>query len=115
MTDPERPTLEELRTIDLFDELVADMGQIEFSLLLRGVVQGLVVEAGRVEPILRQTAPTWMGAITVLTETGYAGELRAVTDVRIAAVTAEDFTRLMLGQRPVFRRVMRAIRPVAAR
>jgi signal transduction histidine kinase len=138
MSEPERPTLEELRTIDLFDELddeqltrwrevaeirelpadtvVAAAGQIvEFMLLLRGVVQGLVVEAGRVEPITRQTAPTWMGAITVLTETGYAGEMRAVTDVRVAAIGAEDFTRLVTSQRPVFRRVMRAIRPVAAR
>ena len=84
-------------------------------LLLRGVVQGLVVEAGRVEPITRQTAPTWMGAITVLTETGYAGEMRAVTDVRVAAIGAEDFTQLVTSQRPVFRRVMRAIRPVATR
>ena len=138
MSEPERPTLEELRRIDLFDELddeqlarwrdaaeirelpadalVADAGQTaEFTLLLRGVVQGLVTEAGRVEPILRQTAPTWMGAITVLTETGYAGEMRAVTDVRIAVVAAEDFTQLVLTQRPVFRRVMRAVRPVATR
>ena len=138
MSEPERPTLEELRAIDLFDELddqqlarwldtaeirelradalVTDAGQTaEFMLLLRGVVQGLVVEAGRVEPITRQTAPTWMGAITVLTETGYAGEMRAVTDVRVAVLAAEDFTRLVLDQRPVFRRVMRAIRPVATR
>jgi len=138
MSEPERPTLEELRTIDLFDELddgqlarwreaseirelppdalVAEAGQTaEFMLLLRGVVQGLVVEAGRVEPITRQTAPTWMGAITVLTETGYAGEMRAVTDVRVAAIAAEDFTQLVTSQRPVFRRVMRAIRPVATR
>ncbi len=138
MTEPERPTLEELRTVDLFDELddeqlerwrevseirdlpadavVAEAGQTaEFMLLFRGVVQGLVVEAGRVEPITRQTAPTWMGAITVLTETGYAGEMRAVTDVRIAGIAAEDFTRLVTSQRPVFRRVMRAIRPVATR
>ena len=138
MSEPERPTLEELRTVDLFDELddeqlarwrevseirelpadavVAEAGQTaEFMLLFRGVVQGLVVEAGRVEPITRQTAPTWMGAITVLTETGYAGEMRAVTDVRIAGIAAEDFTRLVTSQRPVFRRVMRAIRPVATR
>ncbi len=138
MSEPERPTLEELRTVDLFEELddeqverwrdvavirelpadglVAEAGQtVEFMLLLRGVVQGLVVEAGRVEPITRQTAPTWMGAITVLTETGYAGEMRAVTDVRVAAIGAEDFTQLVTSQRPVFRRVMRAIRPVATR
>jgi signal transduction histidine kinase len=140
MSEPERPTLEELRTIDLFDELddeqlarwreVAEIRELppdalvaeadraanpEFILLLRGVVQGLVTEAGRVEPILRQTAPTWMGAINVLTETGVGGELRTVTDVRIAVLSAEEFTELVLSQRPVFRRVMRAVRPVATR
>jgi signal transduction histidine kinase len=140
MNEPERPTLEELRTIDLFDELdddqlgrwrevaairelpadalVSDPGEASpaaFMLLLRGVVQGLVTEAGRVEPITRQTAPTWMGAISVLTETRVGGEMRAVTDVRLAVVAAEDFTRLVTSQRPVFRRVMRAVRPVATR
>jgi len=140
MSEPDRPTLEELRTIDLFDELddeqlarwrelaeirelppdapVAEAGQAspaEFILLLRGVVQGLVTEAGRVEPIIRQEAPTWMGAISVLTETSVGGELRTVTGVRIAVLSAEDFTGLVLAQRPVFRRVMRAVRPVATR
>jgi signal transduction histidine kinase len=140
MSQPERPTLEELRTIDLFDELddeqlarwreVAEVRELppdgvvseagnastaEFVLLLEGVVQGLVVEAGRVEPVTRQVAPTWMGAISVLTETGYAGEMRAMTDVRIAAIGAADFIDLVLSQRPVHRRVMRAIRPVATR
>ena len=137
---PERPTLEELRGIDLFDELdeeqlklwqevavireepadtvIAEPGEGSsgaFLLLLEGVVQGLVVEAGRVEPVMRQVAPTWMGAITVLTETGFAGQMRAETDVRMAVVDAEDFTRLVLSQRPVHRRIMRAIRPVATR
>ena len=140
MTDPERPSLEELRTIDLFDELddeelalwrevavileapadtvIAEPGQRsanQFLLLLKGVIQGLVVEAGRVEPVTRQVAPTWMGAITVLTETGFAGQMRAVTDVRLAVIEGDDFTSLVLSQRPVHRRVMRAIRPVATR
>jgi signal transduction histidine kinase len=135
-----RPTVDELRPIDLFDDLddeqlerwreaaeirelppdaiVSQAGEpaaAEFVLLLRGVVQGLVVEAGRVEPVTRQYAPTWMGAISVLTETGYVGEMRAVTDVRIAVIGAEEFTDLVVSQRPVFRRVMRAIRPVTAR
>jgi signal transduction histidine kinase len=56
-----------------------------------------------------------MGAITVLTDTGYPGEMRAVSDVRLAAIAADDFIALVLAQRPVFHRVMRAIRPVAAR
>jgi signal transduction histidine kinase len=140
VSDPDRPTLEELRTIDLFEELdddqlerwrevseirelpadalVADAGQATppaFMLLLRGVVQGLITEAGRVEPITRQAAPTWMGAISVLTDTHIGGEMRAVSDVRLAVVDAEDFTQLVTSQRPVFRRVMRAVRPVATR
>jgi len=139
MSEPERPTLEELRRIDLFDELddeqlelwrsVAVIRELpaesilagrgptspEFTLLLEGTVQGLVVEAGRIEPVMRQEAPTWMGAISVLTETGFSGKLLAETNVRLAIVGAEDFIRLVMSQRPVHRRVMRAIRPVAAR
>ena len=97
MTAPERPTLGELRGIDLFDEL--DDGQLALwqnvavirerppdavlagahapdagvFLLLKGVVQGLIFEAGRLEQVARQVAPTWMGAITTMTETGFAG------------------------------------------
>ncbi|HEV3053784.1 MAG TPA: ATP-binding protein [Solirubrobacteraceae bacterium] len=140
MSEPERPTLAELRTIDLFDEIsddeverwraVAEIreapagtviseagpgGASEFILLLDGIVQGLVVEAGRVEPVTRQVAPTWMGAIPVLTETGFAGQMVADTDVRLAVVGAEDFIQLILSERPVHRKVMRAIRPVASR
>jgi signal transduction histidine kinase len=140
MTDPQRPTLAELRQIDLFDDLddeqlvrwqaVAEIRHVpaggvvaealqgrdaEFMLLLEGVVQGLVTEAGRVEPVTRQVAPTWMGAITVLTETGFGGEMRADTDARVAAISGEDFIDLISSQRAVFRKVMRAVRPVAAR
>jgi signal transduction histidine kinase len=135
----EHPTLEELRMIDLFDEIdddqlarwqevavireapagavVAEAGDSirNFLLLLQGVVQGLIVEAGRVEPVTRQVAPTWMGAISVLTETGFAGKMVADTEVRLAVIEGEDFIRLMVSERPVFRKVMRAIRPVASR
>jgi nitrogen-specific signal transduction histidine kinase len=139
-SEPERATLAELRTIDLFDEIsdeeverwrevavireapagavIAEAGPAstsEFILLLQGVVQGLVVEAGRIEPVTRQVAPTWMGAISVLTETGFAGQMVAETDVRLAIVGAEDFIRLIVSERPVHRKVMRAIRPVASR
>jgi signal transduction histidine kinase len=139
MTEPERPTLDELRRIDLFDELddeqlalwqgvatirelpadtvVAEAHQssVGVFLLLEGVVQGLVFEAGRLEQVTRQVAPTWMGAITTLTETGFASQMRAETDVRLAAIDGEDFTRLALSQRSVHRRVMRAVRIVSTR
>jgi signal transduction histidine kinase len=139
MTEPERPTLEELRRIDLFDDLddqelapwrdVAAIRRVPpetvvaksrdasagVFLLLEGVIQGTIFEAGRLEPITRQVAPTWLGAITAMTETGFAGEMRAVTDVRMAVIGPEDFVGLALTQRSVHRRVMRAIRTVSAR
>jgi signal transduction histidine kinase len=138
MTAPERPTLADLRRIDLFDDLdetelalwrdVAEIREIPADtivakphepsgmfLLLEGTIQGLVFEAGRLEPVTRQVAPTWMGAITVLTETGFAGEMRAITDVRMAVIAPDDFTQLVLSQRPVHRRVMQAVRTVSAR
>jgi signal transduction histidine kinase len=139
MSSTQHPTLEELRRIDLFDELDdADLALWqpiavirEFApeevvaeardasagvfLLLSGTIQGLVFESGRLEPVTRQVAPTWMGAITAMTETGFAGEMRAVTDVRLAAITPADFTALALTQRSVHRRVMRAVRTVSAR
>ena len=41
--------------------------------------------------------------------------MRAVTDVRMAAIAPDDFTDLVLTQRAVHRRVMRAVRTVSAR
>jgi signal transduction histidine kinase len=139
MTEAERPTLEELRRIDLFDDLddeqlalwqqvavirnakadevVAEAGDVAAGvfLLFDGIIHGLIFESGRLEPVTRQVAPTWMGAITAMTETGYAGEMRAVTDVQLAVIAPDDFTDLALTQRSVHRRVMRAIRTVSAR
>ncbi|QEC48005.1 hypothetical protein FSW04_10775 [Baekduia soli] len=85
-------TLADLRRIDLFDGLddaeladwvavatvreiavgdeVAEQGVTPagVQLLLEGTVQTFVVNQGRLEPIGHQEAPTWMGAIAVLTE-----------------------------------------------
>jgi len=138
-TDPDRPTIEELRQIDLFDDLdddqLADWQRITeirevkadrivaeakdadagVFLLLDGEVQGLVFEAGRLEPVTRQHAPTWMGAITAMTERGFAGEMRAVSDARLGRISPEDFTQMTLAYPAVHRRVMRAIPIVSAR
>jgi signal transduction histidine kinase len=137
--DVERPTLEDLRRIDLFDELseaelepwreiavmkefktdtvVAEAGDASAGvfLLLEGELQGLVFESGRLEPVVHQVAPTWIGAITAMTETGFAGEMRATTDVRMAMIAPEDFRRLAMTQRSVHRKVMQAVRTVSTR
>jgi signal transduction histidine kinase len=133
------PSLEELRGIDLFDELddeqlarwaaVAEIveyraGEViyeapnpnrKFLMLLDGVIQVLAIDADRLQPVSTQSAPTWLGAIPVLTETPMAGRLQAESDVRVAAVEPEDFIELALSQRSVHRRVMRQVRPMANR
>ena len=92
MTQSERATgsatsVQELRAVDLFDDLsdaelaewvaLASVRQLEpgeviaeqaeeppgLQLLLEGDAQTLMFEHGRPEPVGRQHAPTWMGAI----------------------------------------------------
>jgi signal transduction histidine kinase len=133
------PTVEDLRRIDLFDDLddselarwaeVAVIHEVEpgtviseanetpegVVLLLEGTVQGVIVERGRIEPVTRQLAPTWMGAIPVITETPFGGRMVAVSAVRFALVPADEFVELAMSQRAVHRRVMRQVRPLAAR
>lgn len=133
------PAASELRGVDLFDELSdADLEQwasaavvrelaagdilVEqgddpkhFYLLLDGVMQALIVENGRLEPVGRHVAPTWMGAIPVLTEGELGVRMQAETDARLAAIAAEPFIDLVFAFRPVHRRILRQVRPVVSR
>jgi signal transduction histidine kinase len=134
------PTIEQLRTIDLFDGLpddeleqfatAAELRQFEpgvtiaqqgeraqaFYLLLAGSLEMIAIDSdGRQEPVGEQTAPTWIGAIAVVTG-GLSGiGMRTLTEVTIATIEAEPFTQLVLAHRPVFDRVMRQVRPVVGR
>jgi signal transduction histidine kinase len=133
------PAPEELRGVDLFEELSdADLerwaaaaevrevaaGEIvveqgaraeQFVLLLDGVIQAISVEEGRAEPVGRHIAPTWMGAIPVLTEGDVGVRMQAETDVRVAVIPAEPFVELVLEYRTVHRRILRQVRPVMNR
>jgi signal transduction histidine kinase len=133
------PSIEQLRTIDLFDGLddaqlgewaaaaetrdVAAgevlVGQDEPSrglwLLLEGTVESLVVADGRSERIGHQEAPTWMGAIAALTEAPVGVEIRAATGGRVALVPPERFVELALATPSVHRRVMQRVGPVLSR
>jgi signal transduction histidine kinase len=132
-------TLEELRTVDLFDELdddelaqwvaVARMSHVApgeiiveqgdeppgLQLLLEGEAQALIVEEGRTEPVGRQRAPTWMGAIAVLTGRPSAVRMQAQTACRVALVASEDLRRLAFAQPAINRRVMQQVAPVTSR
>ncbi len=133
-------TVAQLRPIDLFDELddaalepwaqatevrevaagevIVDQGDpaAGFQLVLEGVVEAFVVEGdGRLEPVRAHVAPTWMGAIAILTESPVGVRMQAETDCVMGVIADEDFIRLTLSSLPVHRRIMRQVRPVVSR
>jgi signal transduction histidine kinase len=132
-------TLEELRTIDLFDDLsdeelaewlalartrnvapgevISEQGEEPrgLQLLLEGEAQSLIVGEGRSEQVGTQHAPTWMGAIAALTGNPSSVRMQARTPCRLALVGPEDFRRLALAQPAVNQRVMRQVAPIASR
>src|ERR1700742_2589744 len=103
-------TLQELRTIDLFEELsdaqlaewipvahtylapaghvIAEQGEENrgMQLLLRGDAQASIVDGASSEPVGRHKAPTWMGAIATLTGGSLGVRMRAESDCRMALI-----------------------------
>jgi len=132
-------TLAELRAVDLFDDIddeqlaewvaVAGAESLEpgdlifeqgvepagLKLLLEGEAIVVLVEGERTEPVGRQFAPTWMGAIAVLTGGPLGVRMKAETPCRVALVKADDFRRLAFSQPAVHRRVMQQVAPVMSR
>lgn len=132
-------TLEELRTVDLFEDLdddelalwvavahprhvapgevIAEQGEESpgLQLLLEGEAQALIIDGGRTEPVGRHRAPTWMGAISVLTEHSLGVRMQAATACRLAIVAPEDFRRLAFAQTAVNQRVVQQVVPVTSR
>jgi signal transduction histidine kinase len=132
-------TAEELRAIDLFDDLddgelaqwvavarprqlaagdvIAEQGEEPsgLQLLLEGQAQALMLDHGRSEPVGRQRAPTWMGAIAILTGGPLGVRMQAETPCRLAVVDADDFRRLAFAQPSIHRRVMQQVAPVTSR
>jgi signal transduction histidine kinase len=132
-------TIEDLRPLDLFTELddaelsrwaeaatmaehpagtvILEQGQeVEgLTFLLEGQIQTLLRDGDRVEPTGTQLAPTWMGAVAVLTEGPLGVDMRAETPVRIATVPAKVALQLFLAQPSVHHRVMAVVRPVVGR
>ena len=132
-------TPEELRTVDLFDdldeeelaqwvavahphhvgpgELIAEQGEqaAGLQLLLEGEAQALLLGRGGSEPVGLQRAPTWIGAIAVLTGGTMGVRMQAQTACRLATVAAEDFRRLAFAHPSIHRRVMERVAPVTGR
>ena len=132
-------TLQELRTIDLFEELsdeqlaewipvahaylapaghvIAEQGEENrgMQLLLRGEAQASIVDGAGSEPVGKHKAPTWMGAIATLTGGSLGVRMQAETDCRLALIVADDFRRLAFEQPVIHRRVMQQVAPVMSR
>jgi signal transduction histidine kinase len=72
-------------------------------------------DRGRFEPLRRHRAPTWIGAISVLTDEPTSLCIQAETACRVGLVAPDEFRRLALAQPPVHRLVMTRITPVLGR
>ena len=132
-------TVADLRSIDLFDDLSDDelapwleVTRVEeiapgdsiidqgapapgLQLLLDGTARTFIFDGGRPEPLGRQEAPTWIGAIAVLTGGLTGVSMVAEVPCRLALVPADDFRRLALAQPAVHARVMAQVAPVMSR
>jgi signal transduction histidine kinase len=132
-------TVADLRPVDLFDDLsdeelaewiavavphTAEPGELlveqgreptAVMLLLEGSAQTMLVDGARTEPVGRQRAPTWSGAIAVVTQAAIGVRMVAETRCRIAWVPGDDFRRLAREQASVHQRVMRQVAPVMTR
>ena len=130
--------LAELRSVDLFDGIddeqlaewlaVAQLREAAPGELIveeQDHVPGLILlldgsastngSRGRPEPLGRQVAPTWIGAISVLTEDPLPVRIVAETPCRMAIIAADEFLRLVFTQQAVHQTVIRQIAPVMQR
>jgi signal transduction histidine kinase len=131
--------LEELRAVDLFDDLddaqlaewvamarpwtvapggvIVEQGAepVGLVLLLEGEAQALMLNQGRTDRVGRQRAPTWIAAIAVLTGSPLGVRMQAETACRLAIIPAEDFRRMAFAQPAIQRRVMQQVAPVISR
>ena len=78
-------------------------------------MQTFLISGDHVEPAGRQTAPTWMGAISALTEGTLGVRMQAETTCRLGVIEPGEFRRLALAQPAVHRRVMQQVAPVMSR
>jgi len=134
------PSVEQLRTIDLFEGLseeqlapwaaAAELREVEpgttlaerglppeaVYLVLAGSLQAITIDSdGREEPVSEHRAPTWMGGIAALTGGVNGVRMQALTPATLAVVPTETFTELAFAQRSVVERIVRSIRPAVTR
>ncbi|WP_320668718.1 sensor histidine kinase [Patulibacter defluvii] len=139
MSDGVPATREQLRTVDLFDGLdddqldawaaaarvtevaagtvLAEQGHQPSGvhLLLRGTVRNWLIDGDRSEPVGRQDAPTWMGAVAVIIDGAHAVRMQTDAASTVAVIAADEFRRLTYEHPVVRERVMAKVSPVVHR
>jgi signal transduction histidine kinase len=132
-------TLAELRSIDLFDGIdddqlagwlaVARLEEVATGellveeqdhvpgliLLLEGTAMTQIASRGNPEPLGHQHAPTWIGAISLLTEDPLPVRIVAESPCRLAIIPTPEFLRLVFTHQAVHQTVIRQISPVMQR
>jgi len=132
-------TLAELQAIDLFEDVPEEQlgpwvdAAVErclepgdevqrfgertqtFTLLLEGRLDGYLRRDGREEHDHYHQAPTWLGAMSVLTGDDSIVTIRANEKSRVAQLPADAFKALLFATPVAFQRVMRTFRPVLSR
>src|SRR4051812_37207947 len=88
----------EVRTLEP-GEILAEQGQAPPGafFILEGSALAFRVDGDRTEPTGRQQAPTWLGAISVLTGEGLPIRAVAETHMRVAIVPTDAFVQLTLS------------------
>ncbi|MDP2711830.1 MAG: ATP-binding protein [Solirubrobacteraceae bacterium] len=84
-------------------------------LLLEGTALTQMANRGQIEPVGHQRAPTWIGAISVLTGDPLPVSIVAESVCHMAIVAPEEFRRLIFAQPAVHQTVMRRVAPVMQR
>ncbi|MEA2445051.1 MAG: hypothetical protein QOJ12_2343 [Thermoleophilales bacterium] len=84
-------------------------------LIFDGSIQVFTMDDDRGELVGRNEAPTWMGAIAVLTEGPMGVRMQAETACRMALIEPDDFRRLIFAHTEIHRRVMQVFGPVMSR
>src|SRR5690349_13035533 len=99
------------------DTVIAEFGEpvTAMTLLLEGTAFAEMPDGDRFEPVGRQEAPTWIGAINALSEEALGVRMRTESACRLARIDAPVFRRLAFEEPAVLRRVLRRVAPVMSR
>lgn len=139
MTTTAAVTIEDLRTIDLFDELsdeelelwaevaipdTASPGDIVIEagkpprgaiMTFEGSMEALTPDGSGAGSFGLHVGPTWGMAIATLTQTETPVRMQAATECRFAWIETGDFRRLAFEHRSVHDKVIRQMQPVYQR